>query len=152
MLQSVSDGLWSSKWIKNLSTFCCSNKWFTIDVYDTDEKHVGHFERPIGCLSCWCGCCSQTMRVNFPPTKFMGEVLQKWSLFGSPSYQWVVLLINLFWHQFKGAKLRTRLVLCLVRAKRVRRWKDSSVQWIGMYFSNIKFECISFFRRQKLAS
>lgn len=68
-------------------TFCCSNKWFTIDVYDTDEKHVGHFERPIGCLSCWCGCCSQTMRINFPPTKFMGEVIQKWSLFGSPNYQ-----------------------------------------------------------------
>ena len=68
-------------------TFCCSNRWFTLDVYDTDEMHVGHLERPTGCVSCFCGCCSQSLKVNFPPKKFIGEVNQKWSFFGSPKYQ-----------------------------------------------------------------
>jgi len=68
-------------------TFCCSNRWFTLDVYDTDEMHVGHLERPTGCVTCFCGCCSQSLKVNFPPKKFIGEVNQKWSFFGSPKYQ-----------------------------------------------------------------
>lgn len=68
-------------------TFCCSNRWFTMDVFDLDENPVGHFERPVGCASCWFGCCSQQMKVNFPPRVSIGEINQQWNIFGQPRYQ-----------------------------------------------------------------
>lgn len=70
-------------------TFCCSNKWFEVDVYDLDEVHVGQLERGIGCLSCWCGCCPQSMTMSFPPTKRIGTIEQKWSFVGAPDYRTV---------------------------------------------------------------
>lgn len=68
-------------------TFCCSNRWFTLDVFDLDENLVGQFERPMGCVTCFCGCCAQQIKVNFPPRVLIGEVNQQWNLFGQPRYQ-----------------------------------------------------------------
>jgi len=70
-------------------TFCCSNKWFTLDIYDLDEVHIGQLERGIGCLSCWCGCCPQSMSISFPPRKRIGTVEQQWSIVGAPGYRTV---------------------------------------------------------------
>jgi len=70
-------------------TFCCSNKWFTLDIYDLEEIHIGQLERGTGCLSCWCGCCSQNMKINFPPRKHIGTVEQQWSIVGAPTYRTV---------------------------------------------------------------
>ncbi|CAG5088710.1 Oidioi.mRNA.OKI2018_I69.PAR.g11941.t1.cds [Oikopleura dioica] len=70
-------------------TFCCMGKWFSVDVYDLDEVHVGHLEKSIGCLTCWCGCCPQNMDIHFPPTKKIGQISQTWNFFGSPEFRTV---------------------------------------------------------------
>ena len=110
-------------------------------MYDTDEKHVGHFERPIGCLSCWCGCCSQTMRINFPPTKFMGEVIQKWSLFGSPNYQWVDRLYrkkinsNNLLLEFKITNATSSLCCRGETCAALKRFACSTAPYVDIYIS-----------------
>jgi len=70
-------------------TFCCMGKWFSLDIYDLDEVHVGHFEKSIGCLTCWCGFCPQNMDIYFPPTKKIGQISQTWNFFGSPEFRTV---------------------------------------------------------------
>lgn len=70
-------------------SFCCSNKWFTADIYDLDEVHVGQLEKGVGCLTCWFGCCPQQLTINWPPMRRLGTVEQRWSIVGSPDYRTV---------------------------------------------------------------
>ncbi|XP_015781101.1 phospholipid scramblase 2 [Tetranychus urticae] len=62
---------------------CCNTtRPFDIRVLDSQEREVLNFHRPLGCQSCWCFCCLQSVEVTASGVT-CGFIEQSWSLFVS---------------------------------------------------------------------
>uniref|UniRef100_T1JZ57 Phospholipid scramblase n=1 Tax=Tetranychus urticae TaxID=32264 RepID=T1JZ57_TETUR len=65
---------------------CCNTtRPFDIKVFDFQEREVLNFNRPLGCQSCWCPCCLQSVKVTASGT-LCGFIKQSWRPF-SPKFR-----------------------------------------------------------------
>lgn len=61
---------------------CCGPlRRFKMQVFDAYQNEVMHLRRPAACDSCFFPCCLQSIEVSAPPGRFIGSVVQKWSMF-----------------------------------------------------------------------
>ena len=66
---------------------CCGpSRPFEMKIFDTNQREVAHFSRPLRCDSCWCPCFLQKIEVCCPPGNVVGYVVQDWSIF-SPQFR-----------------------------------------------------------------
>ncbi|XP_025018667.1 phospholipid scramblase 2-like isoform X1 [Tetranychus urticae] len=69
-----------SEYDKRCMICCNTNRLFDIKVFDFHEREVLNFHRTLGCQSCWCPCCLQSVEVTASGT-LCGFIKQSWSPF-----------------------------------------------------------------------
>ncbi|XP_015795681.1 phospholipid scramblase 2-like isoform X2 [Tetranychus urticae] len=70
----------NEKYDKRCMICCNTNRLFDIKVFDFHEREVLNFHRTLGCQSCWCPCCLQSVEVTASGT-LCGFIKQSWSPF-----------------------------------------------------------------------